>query len=277
VSSTLHSTKKSTKLPQTRSRKQYNTSPGKTISSSKVTAKSWALGGSVNPKKMKSQADLASHISRLSKRPLDSIQHNTPIESPRWIIGKRLDFFTSPPPPASNLIPESTQFQLPNGIYVIAHPITYHINFKQKIGEGTMQRAYAAEVKTDLGGGIEHVNNWVAKESLKKCEHLDKNLRIKASRIELVQHGVIATGDMESPTNVYFLESALDGPYVKYSSNIDFSRPENEDTIDPELFELMDAFTHWSYNQSDGKYLVSDLQGVGAMLTDPQIVDMDPE
>jgi hypothetical protein len=43
---------------------------------------------------------------------------------------------------------------------------------------------------------------------------------------------------MESPTNVYFLEFALDGCYVKYSSNIDFSRPENEDMIDPELFEL---------------------------------------
>ncbi|KAA1065376.1 Eukaryotic elongation factor-2 kinase [Puccinia graminis f. sp. tritici] len=308
VSAMLPSTKKSTKAPQTRSRKQYNTSPRKTVSSSKVTAKSWALGGSVAPKKIKNRADLASHISRLSKRPLDSIQHNNPIESPRWIIGKRLDFFTSPPPPSSNLIPESTQFQLPNGIYVIAHEITYRINFKQKIGEGTMRRAYAAEVKTDLGGGIEHVNNWVAKvrksdikpsitkhandalmyegfayllneykESLEMCEHLDKNLKIKASRIELVQHGVIATGDMNSPTDVYFLETALDGPYVKYSSNIDFSRPENEDGIDPELFALMDAFTHWSYNQSDGKYLVSDLQGVGEMLTDPQIVDMDPD
>ncbi|EFP86344.1 uncharacterized protein PGTG_12300 [Puccinia graminis f. sp. tritici CRL 75-36-700-3] len=233
VSSMLPSTKQSTKLPQTCSQKQYNASPGKNVSSSKAIANSWALGGSVSPKKMKNQADLASQISCLSKQPLDSIPHNTPIESPRWIIGKQLDFFTSPPPPSSNLIPESTQFQLPNGIYVIAHPITYCINFKQNIGKGTMQRAYAAEVKTDLGGGIEHVNNWVAK---------------------LVQHGVIATGDMESLTNVYFLESALDGPYVKYSSNIDFSRPANEDTIDPELFKLIDAFTHWSYNKSDGKY-----------------------
>jgi hypothetical protein len=49
------------------------------------------------------------------------------------------------------LIPESTQFQLQNGIYVVAHPITYHINFNQTIGKGTIQRAYAAEVKTDLG------------------------------------------------------------------------------------------------------------------------------
>jgi hypothetical protein len=88
VSSTLPSTKQSTKVPQTCYQKQYNTSPGKTVSSSKVKENSWALGGSVSPKEIKNQADLASHISRLSKQPLHSIQHNTPIALPRWIIGK---------------------------------------------------------------------------------------------------------------------------------------------------------------------------------------------
>jgi hypothetical protein len=76
-------------------------------------------------------------------------------------------------------------------------------------------------VKTDLGGGIENVNNWVAKvrksdikplikkhandalmyqcfaylldeykESLKMCEHLDKNLGIKASRITVSENKI---------------------------------------------------------------------------------------
>ena len=88
---------------------------------------------------------------------------------------------------------------------------------------------------------------------------------------------MVATGNLDSPTHVYFLESRLAGPYVKYSSNIDFSLPHEQVGMDADLFKLMDAFTHWSYNQSNGKYLVSDLQGVGPMLTDPQIVDMDPE
>ncbi|KAH9463117.1 hypothetical protein Pst134EA_015200 [Puccinia striiformis f. sp. tritici] len=46
--------------------------------------------------------------------------------------------------------------------------------------------------------------------------------------------------------------------------------------MDGQLFQIMNALTHWSYNQFKGKLLVSDLQGVGPILTDPQIIDMDP-
>jgi hypothetical protein len=37
----------------------------------------------------------------------------------------------------------------------------------------------------------------------------------------------------------------------------------------------MSAFTHWTYIKSEGKSLICDLQGVGPILTDPQIIDVD--
>ncbi|POW15377.1 hypothetical protein PSTT_02302 [Puccinia striiformis] len=150
-----------------------------------------------------------------------------------------------------------------------------------------MRKAYATKVKTDMGEGIEHINHWVAKafghlldqykEILMNCPTLNCHLKHKAQQIVLVRHAVIATGQVTAPTSVYFLEAALVGPYVKYSSNIDFSIPENQPGMDMDLFQILDAFTHWTYNQSNGKYLMSDLQGVGPMLTDPQILDMDPK
>ncbi|KAI7943421.1 hypothetical protein MJO29_013265 [Puccinia striiformis f. sp. tritici] len=116
------------------------------------------------------------------------------------------------------------------------------------------------------------------KEILMNCPLLNNHFKLKAQQISvsLQKTGLHPTGPVTAPTNVYFLEATLAGPYVKYSSNINFSIPENQPGMDMELFQIMDAFTHWTCNQSSGKYLVSDLQGVGPMLIDPQILDMDP-
>ncbi|POW17853.1 hypothetical protein PSTT_00059 [Puccinia striiformis] len=48
------------------------------------------------------------------------------------------------------------------------------------------------------------------------------------------------------------------------------------DGVNPEIAQLMDGFTHWSYVHTDGESLISDLQGVGPTLTDPQIISCDP-
>jgi hypothetical protein len=47
--------------------------------------------------------------------------------------------------------------------------------------------------------------------------------------------------------------------------------------MDPDYLSLMNALTHWSYNQSKGQRLVCDLQGFGDILTDPQMVDLNAE
>ena len=77
------------------------------------------------------------------------------------------------------------------------------------------------------------------------------------------------------PAQVYFLEAALPGNYVKYLGNIDFSVPSHQPGMDIDNLSLMNAFTHWSYINSNGKRLICDLQGAGSIITDPQVIDCD--
>jgi hypothetical protein len=74
---------------------------------------------------------------------------------------------------------------------------------------------------------------------------------------------------------VFFLEAALEGTYVKYSSNIDFDVAEDQPGMERRMCWLMNAFTHWSFVESKGKSLICDLQGVDSILTNPQIIDLD--
>jgi hypothetical protein len=74
---------------------------------------------------------------------------------------------------------------------------------------------------------------------------------------------------------VYFLESALNGHYVKYCSNVNFAVTSDQDGMDVQNLWIMDAFSHWSFADSNGERLICDLQGVGSTLTDPQIIDVD--
>jgi hypothetical protein len=87
---------------------------------------------------------------------------------------------------------------------------------------------------------------------------------------------VVITGhDVDFPHKVYFLEAALIGDYVKYSSNANFDLTDDQNGMDPIIFGLMNAFTHWTYQDSLGKQLVCDLQGVGPIITEPQIIHVD--
>ncbi|KNE98769.1 hypothetical protein PSTG_07956 [Puccinia striiformis f. sp. tritici PST-78] len=112
--------------------------------------------------------------------------------------------------------------------------------------------------------------------AVEHCSNLIQSLEKKAKTIELVCYAVVAKGSMNSPEDVYFLEAFLTGAYVCYSSNFNFAVTQNQPGMDNQLFQIMNALTHWSCNQSKGKLLVSDLQGVSPILTDPQIIDMDP-
>ncbi|PLW16344.1 hypothetical protein PCANC_21157 [Puccinia coronata f. sp. avenae] len=188
-------------------------------------------------------------------------------------------------------------------------PITIKIDTNRIIGQGSMRIAYFAQVKTDSkNGGPPRITNWVAKQQYRDsfaqikphatdarmyeaCGHLlqeyqhvidqctsnllTTELKQKASAFELVRHCVIFTGDQGSPTDVYFLESALNGHYVKYCSNVNFAVTSDQDGMDVQNLWIMDAFSHWSFADSNGERLICDLQGVGSTLTDPQIIDVD--
>ncbi|EFP76903.2 alphaK A5 [Puccinia graminis f. sp. tritici CRL 75-36-700-3] len=187
-----------------------------------------------------------------------------------------------------------------------AEPITLRVHLNKVVGEGSMRRAFKAEVKLALPDSTVEIINYVAKirynntypnitthatdarmyeasalllDEFKKVIIKSKGIKLdyvaKSRLMEIIRHAVVVTGDPSIPSEVYFLEAELDGRYVKYSSNVNFKPKMNNSGIDPILSHLMSAFTHWTYTKSDGKSLICDLQGVGSILTDTQIIDVD--
>lgn len=80
-----------------------------------------------------------------------------------------------------------------------------------------------------------------------------------------------ALGDAESCLS---LEPLIDGEYVKYNSNAGWVNPDN--ASDP-VYMAAQAFSHLTFERSLGRFLVSDLQGVGRVLTDLTVHSQDPE
>ena len=55
---------------------------------------------------------------------------------------------------------------------------------------------------------------------------------------------MVNVGAVNLPTNIYFLEAALVGNYVKYSSNVDLNLPEGVEGVNTHILCLMNSFTH---------------------------------
>ncbi|KAI0426595.1 kinase-like domain-containing protein [Xylaria sp. FL1042] len=70
------------------------------------------------------------------------------------------------------------------------------------------------------------------------------------------------------------IEPFIDGDYVKYNSNSGYV---NEDLSEDPCNQAAQAFSHFTFERSRGRFLVNDLQGVGNMLTDPAIQTRDPK
>jgi hypothetical protein len=69
------------------------------------------------------------------------------------------------------------------------------------------------------------------------------------------------------------LEPFIEGNYVKYNNNRGYINEDDDDHFNA----AAQAFSHFTYERSHGRFLVSDLQGVGHVLTDPAIHTRDPE
>ena len=70
------------------------------------------------------------------------------------------------------------------------------------------------------------------------------------------------------------LEPFIEGDYIKYNSNGLFVK---EDTPGDPFNRTAQAFSHFTFEPSKGHFLVTDLQGVGQLLTDPAIHTLDNE
>lgn len=70
------------------------------------------------------------------------------------------------------------------------------------------------------------------------------------------------------------LERYIEGTYVKYNSNTNWV---NKDLRSDPFNQAAQAFSHFTFERSQGRFLVCDLQGVGHLLTDPAIHTRDAE
>jgi hypothetical protein len=68
------------------------------------------------------------------------------------------------------------------------------------------------------------------------------------------------------------LEPFLDGEYTKYNNNAGYI---NQRRSDDRFREAALAFSHFTFERSRGQFLVSDLQGVDGLLTDPAVHALD--
>ena len=69
------------------------------------------------------------------------------------------------------------------------------------------------------------------------------------------------------------LEPYIPGTYVKYNNNAGWV---NDALADDPFHQAAQAFSHFTFERSRGRFLVADLQGVGQVLTDPAIHTSDP-
>ncbi|KAL4471762.1 hypothetical protein ABPG74_008655 [Tetrahymena malaccensis] len=76
--------------------------------------------------------------------------------------------------------------------------------------------------------------------------------------------------DPENEFKYYSVENYIEGEYVKFNNNAGWT---NFKFDEPGL--LSQALSHYSYQMTEGYLLIVDLQGVGGLLTDPQIHCMD--
>ncbi|KAF1999556.1 hypothetical protein P154DRAFT_546133 [Amniculicola lignicola CBS 123094] len=129
------------------------------------------------------------------------------------------------------------------------------------------------------------------KKDRKKLAHLAEDMRIqalcKAFALEfnaLVGEesslDFIATTCLKVKTGpaskdaVMSLEPFIGTSYVKYNGNKNYV---NDDIPNDGFNKRAQAFSHFTFERSQGRFLVCDLQGVGSLLTDPAIHTSDPE
>uniref|UniRef100_H2YDU5 Alpha-type protein kinase domain-containing protein n=1 Tax=Ciona savignyi TaxID=51511 RepID=H2YDU5_CIOSA len=82
-------------------------------------------------------------------------------------------------------------------------------------------------------------------------------------KVDIMQMSVIEMLDRPG-TPYYHLENYIEGDYVKYNSNSGFVHDEDARTT-PQ------AFSHFTFECSQHRLIVVDIQGVGDLWTDPQI------
>lgn len=87
--------------------------------------------------------------------------------------------------------------------------------------------------------------------------------------------GVIHENNAEGEARKWFTaEELLVGPREKYTSDTNFKPPSEEHLACP-IRLLLEAFAHWSFEESGGTSAIGGFQGVGPIITEAVIHDIE--
>nr|XP_039268427.1 eukaryotic elongation factor 2 kinase-like isoform X2 [Styela clava] len=131
-------------------------------------------------------------------------------------------------------------------------------------------------VKKDWAGATNCVAKKYMEDVERKIYYEDVRLQMDAKlwgeefnkhnppkKVDIMQMCVIEFVDRPG-SPLYHLESYIEGDYVKYNSNSGF-------VFDEDIRATPQAFSHFTFECSQHRLIVVDIQGVGDLYTDPQI------
>ncbi len=128
------------------------------------------------------------------------------------------------------------------------------------------------------------------KKNGKRLAHLAEDMRCQAlckafalefnalsgeeEPIDFIVTTCLKSKSKKAPASEFLsLEPYIEGKYVKYNNNCGHI---NDSIPDDRFNQAAQAFSHFTFERSQGNFLVTDLQGVGHLLTDPAIHTSDP-
>lgn len=123
---------------------------------------------------------------------------------------------------------------------------------------------------------LPHLTEGMRCQALCKAFALDFNALTGNSDRHPIDFVVTACFKSTTASNTCIsMEPYLRGTYVKYNSNAGYV---NDDIPAGDPFnQAAQAFSHFTFERSRGRFLVCDLQGVGGLLTDPAVHTRDPD
>ncbi|XP_076804356.1 eukaryotic elongation factor 2 kinase-like isoform X2 [Clavelina lepadiformis] len=153
---------------------------------------------------------------------------------------------------------------------------------KEPFNKGAMRECFRAKKLSNFG----HTHDWTTaincvvkrymESATRKTLFEDVRLQMDAKlwgeeynkhqppkKVDIMQMCVIEMLDQEG-TPLYHLENFIEGDYVKYNSNSGF-------VLDDDARCTPQAFSHFTFECSQHRLIVVDIQGVGDLWTDPQI------
>jgi hypothetical protein len=155
----------------------------------------------------------------------------------------------------------------------------------QPFAQGAMRVAYYARTAASTnhfvvkaykknGKSIAHLADDLRCQALCKAFALEFNALSEESRpIDFIVTTCFRDKRGRSSSNECMsLEPFLDGTYKKYNNNCGWV---NESTSTDPFHLAAQAFSHFTFERSRGHFLVSDLQGVDGLLTDPAVHTLD--